>query len=100
MTIAEVPTMAGSGCLGFQHSILNRRAFIGSALAGLSLPALLQARAASKQDTAVIQIWLGGAASQFETYDPKPDAPVGIRGPFRPIATNVPGVRICETLPR
>ena len=50
-------------------------------------------------DTAVIQYWLNGAASHFETYDPKPSAPSGVRGPFHPISTNVPGVHICETLP-
>ena len=51
------------------------------------------------RDTAVIQYWLNGAASHFETYDPKPDAPLGIRSPFHPIATNVPGTFICESLP-
>jgi hypothetical protein len=51
-------------------------------------------------DTAVIQYWLGGAASHQETYDPKPDAPIDFRGPFRTIPTNVSGIQICETLPR
>jgi hypothetical protein len=48
----------------------------------------------------VIYLWLQGGPPQHETFDPKPDAPVEIRGPFRPIATNVPGVRFCELLPR
>jgi hypothetical protein len=45
-------------------------------------------------------LFLSGGPSQYETFDPKPDAPAEIRGVFRPINTNVPGVRICELLPR
>src|SRR5262249_4631811 len=48
----------------------------------------------------VIYLWLQGGPPQHETFDPKPDAPAEIRGPFRPIATNVPGIRFCELLPR
>jgi hypothetical protein len=48
----------------------------------------------------VIYLWLQGGPPQHETFDPKPDAPVEIRGPFKPIATNVPGIRFCELLPR
>ncbi|WP_169973377.1 DUF1501 domain-containing protein [Tautonia rosea] len=48
----------------------------------------------------VIYLWLQGGPPQHETFDPKPDAPAEIRGPFRPIATNVPGIHFCELLPR
>src|SRR5262245_46395026 len=48
----------------------------------------------------VIYLWLQGGPPQHETFDPKPDAPAEIRGEFKPIATNVPGVRFCELLPR
>jgi hypothetical protein len=48
----------------------------------------------------VIFLWLQGGPPQHETFDPKPDAPEDIRGPFKPIATNVPGIRYCELLPR
>jgi len=48
----------------------------------------------------VILLYLYGAAAQHETFDPKPDAPVEVRGKFRPISTAVPGVQICEHLPR
>lgn len=47
-----------------------------------------------------IFLWLQGGPPQHETFDPKPDAPVEIRGPFKPIATTVPGVHFCELLPR
>ena len=48
----------------------------------------------------VIFLWLQGGPPQHETFDPKPDAPAEIRGPFKPIATNVPGIQYCELLPR
>src|SRR5262245_22916903 len=48
----------------------------------------------------VIYLWLQGGPPQHETFDPKPEAPAEIRGPFKPIATNVPGIRFCELLPR
>ncbi len=81
----------------------------GLNLLGLSLPALLgvqaQAAAASSDPTFgraknVIYLWLQGGPPQHETFDPKPDAPVEIRGPFKPISTNVPGMQFCELLPR
>ncbi len=71
---------------------------------GLTLPDILRLRAAAsageRKDTAVIQIWLGGGISQFESWDPKPDAPKEIRGPWKPIPTKLPGVQFCELLPR
>jgi hypothetical protein len=45
-------------------------------------------------------VWLHGGASHLETYDPKPQATDDVRGPYRPIATAVPGTQICELLPR
>ncbi len=48
----------------------------------------------------VIYIFLSGGLSQFESFDLKPDAPIEIRGEFRPIATRTPGVTICEHLPK
>jgi hypothetical protein len=47
----------------------------------------------------VIVLWLWGGPSHLDTFDMKPDAPAEYRGPFEPIATNVPGIRICELLP-
>lgn len=48
----------------------------------------------------VIYLYLSGGPSQYETFDPKPDAPTEIRGSFSPISTNVPGTQFCELLPR
>src|SRR3954468_5091699 len=82
----------------------TRRDFVRHTLTlgGLSLPGVLPLRAASKPPpaTGVIFIQLGGGASHFETYDPKPDAPAEYKGAFRPIRTSVPGVSFCELLPR
>ncbi|MBN9118885.1 MAG: DUF1501 domain-containing protein [Planctomycetes bacterium] len=78
----------------------------GLTVPALSLPGVLRLRAASRdtgtptRNTAVIFVTLGGGASQFETYDPKPDAPAECRGAFGSIATAVPGVRFCELMPR
>jgi hypothetical protein len=52
------------------------------------------------RDFSVILFWANGGPSHLDTFDLKPDAPVEIRGPFRPIRTNVPGIQICEHLPR
>jgi uncharacterized protein (DUF1501 family) len=88
---------------------VSRRSFlkIGSlGLAGLTLPDLLRLRAAEAAagkevaDTAVIQLWCGGGPTQFETYDPKPNAPAEYRGALKPIHTKVPGIDICEVFPR
>ncbi|HZW34176.1 MAG TPA: DUF1501 domain-containing protein, partial [Isosphaeraceae bacterium] len=85
---------------------LRRREFLRLgmlALGGISLPDLLAARAAANRpepDTSVILFWMWGGPSQLETYDLKPDAPAEYRGPFRPIATTVPGLDICELFPR
>jgi hypothetical protein len=73
-------------------------------LAGLTWPGLLRLRAEvgssrPRADTALLVVWLHGGASHLETYDPKPDAPAEYRGPYRPIETSVPGLRVSELLP-
>ena len=85
---------------------LSRRNFlrIGSlGLGGLSLTDLLRAEAAagkSDQQKSVVMIYLPGGPTQHETFDPKPDAPMGIRGSYKPISTKIPGVQYCELLPK
>ena len=73
---------------------------------GFNLPALLAAEAKKpvterpgKAKNVILLYLLGGAATQ-DMCDLKPDAPAEIRGEFKPIDTNVPGIRICEHLPR
>lgn len=77
----------------------------GLAALGLSLAdwfhlRSLAATAATPAATSCILIWLDGGPSHLETFDLKPEAPQEVRGPFRPIATNVPGIQISEYLPR
>jgi hypothetical protein len=82
----------------------SRRWFLQTGLAGfagLALADTLRARAPSRSASpkAVILFWLSGGPSQLDTWDPKPDAPAEIRGPYTTIPTSVPGVRFCEHLP-
>jgi hypothetical protein len=88
---------------------LPRREFLrvgGLGLLGLGLPDLFRGRAAAAPAQApararsCIQLFLWGGPSQHETFDLKPNAPEEVRGTFRPTDTSVPGVRICEHLPR
>ena len=75
----------------------------GLTLGGLALPEILRAEAvvgARPTAKGVIMVLLPGGPSHLDTFDLKPDAPAEIRGEFRPIATNVPGIEICELLPR
>ena len=88
----------------------SRRQFLrigGLALGGMSLPQILRAEQASTAPSgkklshkAVIMIYLSGGPSHQDMYDLKMDAPVEIRGSFKPIHTNVPGIEICEHMPR
>ena len=57
-------------------------------------------RSASKETTSCILVYLLGGPPHLDMWDLKPDAPAEVRGPFRPIPTTLPGVRICEHLPR
>ncbi len=74
------------------------------ALGGLSLPDLLHRQAAAGNSRgrgkSVIMIWQRGGPSHIDSFDMKPAAPPEIRGEFQPIRTNVPGIEICEHLPK
>jgi hypothetical protein len=91
-------------CDGLTRRELLRAGAVG--LGGLTLPGLLRlehaAAAAGRKARArsVVLLFLSGGPSQLDMWDLKPEAPEEIRGTFQPIATNVPGVRIGEHLPR
>src|SRR5262245_29348114 len=85
---------------------LSRRNFlkIGAFGAGLTLAEMMRLRAGAGQGSsssgkAAIMIYLPGGPSHMDMYDLKPKAPAEFRGEFKPIATNVPGVQICEHFP-
>jgi hypothetical protein len=85
---------------------LTRREMLhigGLGILGLSLPNLVRAQSAQPAGghaKSCIVLFLMGGPPQHSTWDPKPDAPPEVRGPFGPIATSVPGIRICELMPR
>ena len=93
--------------LGMSRRELLQVGYCG--LLGMGLPSLLSRRAQAAATAAtptgrkaksVILIFLTGAPSHIDTFDMKPDAPAEVRGSFQPIATNVPGIQICEHLPQ
>ncbi len=102
----------------FASSSASRREFLRLGLTGfsaLTLSQLFQLRSLAEdlptsvgsaarhgdfERTAIILVWLRGGASHLETFDMKPLSSSEFRGPYHPIATNVPGIEICELLPR
>jgi hypothetical protein len=87
---------------------LRRRDFLHAgclSFLGLGLPQVLGLEAQGaveddKKDVNCIHLMLVGGPSQLDTWDPKPNAPVEIRGPYKAIRTNVPGMEISENFPR
>jgi hypothetical protein len=84
---------------------VSRRGFLkigGLALGGLSLVDVLRAEAAQGRSShkSVIMIFLPGGPPHQDMYDLKPAAPSEVRGEFKPISTNVPGIQVCELLPK
>jgi hypothetical protein len=84
----------------------SRRWFLQTGLAGLAGVSLADTlRAAGtvssnqRPPKSVILFWLSGGPSHIDMWDPKPDAPPEIRGPYRAISTRVPGIQVCEHLP-
>ena len=86
---------------------LSRRSFLSVgtlAIGGLTLPQLLRAEQAAGRRTSgtksIIMVYLSGGLAHQDSFDLKPNAPDGIRGEFKPIDTNVPGIQIGELLPK
>jgi hypothetical protein len=91
-------------------TLVSRRGMLKASfagLAGLTLPGLLQARANAAKSgqgmptgKSVILLWMAGGPSQIDTLDPKPDRPIENRGPFGVTRTKLPGILLCEHLPK
>ena len=97
------------GCEEFRRNLaIDRRGFVKAGalgMAGISLPQVLKAESAAdpaktSKEKSVIILWQRGGPSQHETWDPKPDAPQDYRGAFGAMSTNVPGIQICDLLPK
>ncbi len=90
------------------HHPIDRRSWLQAGYAGflgLGLHSLASARTkdaprAPAKAKSVIFVFLTGAASHIDTFDPKPDAPSEVRGDFKAISTDVPGIHVGEHLPR
>src|SRR5215831_5824907 len=100
----NVGTTTVRNCQGLTRRELLRVGGLG--LAGLTLADWLRSRPAhatpgqgAARDVSCIFLWLDGGPSHLETFDPKPDAPDTIRGPYGAIPTLVPGVHFSELLP-
>src|SRR4029453_1864607 len=103
----HMPTLEG----GKPALLCHRRDLLrvggGVAVAGLTLPSVLLRQSAlagervpSRKARTCILVYLLGGPPHLDTFDLKPDAPAEIRGEFNPIATSVPGLQICELLPK
>src|ERR1043165_1347954 len=90
--------------------VYSRRNFLKASLAGiagLTVPHLLQSHAHAsaagrtpRTTKSLILLWRAGGPSHIDTWDMKPSRPLENRGPFAPMATRLPGVQICEYLPK
>ena len=86
---------------------VSRRSFLQAGVlgvGGLGLSEMLRLKAQavnarSRKNTSVILFWLSGGPGHMETWDPKPDAPAEVRGPFCAISTAVPGIQFGELMP-
>ncbi|MFO0865084.1 MAG: DUF1501 domain-containing protein [Gemmataceae bacterium] len=99
--------MRRAACRNFFDPEIDRRRFLQAgalSLFGLGLPQLLRGQTESptrpKRAKACILLFMWGGPAQQDTWDMKPDAPVEYRGDFKQISTAVPGLQVCEHLPR
>jgi uncharacterized protein (DUF1501 family) len=96
------PLRACDGCTRRTMLHVGGLAGLGLSLADLvgPAPAAAPARPGRGRARACVLVYLFGGPSQLDTFDPKPAAPAHVRGEFRPIRTAVPGLHVCEHLPR
>ena len=86
-------------CDGLSRRDFLRVGALSAGAIGLSLADLAGAGVSPASDVNCILLFLVGGPSHLDTWDLKPNAPSNVRGPFRPIRTNVPGVDVCEHFP-
>ena len=101
------PSRQTSCCSGFARLSFSRRHLLkvgGLGLLGLTMPRVLQAealkQAAKARAKSVIFLFQFGGPSHVDMFDRKPEAPEGIRGPLKGIPSAIPGVHVCEGIPR
>jgi hypothetical protein len=82
---------------------LDRRSFLTLGTLGMAFPGLVRAAGTeppARQDVSIILFFMAGGPSHLDTYDMKPGQPAEVRGPFAPIATSLPGLEVCDLMPR
>ncbi len=82
---------------------LDRRSFLTLGTLGMAIPGLVRAAEAeppARQDVSIILFFMAGGPSHLDTYDMKPGQQAEVRGPFAPIATSLPGLEVCDLMPR
>ncbi len=82
---------------------LDRRSFLTLGTLGMAFPGLVKAAGSgppARQDVSIILFFMAGGPSHIDTYDMKPGQPAEVRGPFAPIATSLPGLEVCDLMPR
>ena len=87
-------------CQGISRRSMLRMGLSASAGLGVAGTPALGLANTERPAKSVILLWLWGAPSHLDTFDPKPDAPAEYRGPFAPIATQIPGVHFTELFPK
>jgi Protein of unknown function (DUF1501) len=107
-----MPSQPLEPCRGPSRRALLRAGVLGTGASALGLDEFFRLRAlagpSAHSDGKIkgakvkncILVWLAGGPSHLDTFDPKPDAPVGVRGEFKPIDTTVPGLKISEVFPK
>ncbi|HUY35807.1 MAG TPA: DUF1501 domain-containing protein [Pirellulales bacterium] len=85
--------------LGLPHDLRSRAAQAAEAGGPAPSSSAMPARSGFGRAKSVLVLFLYGAPSQMDTLDPKPDAPVEVRGDFKAISTSLPGIAACELLP-
>src|SRR5881398_3409576 len=84
------------------HGLLSRRDLLHVGALGVAstlLPWKAQAASPRAKAKSVIVLWMAGGVTHIDSFDPKPDAPVEVRGTLGTIATTLPGVRFTEVMP-
>jgi len=99
LTVLANPKAACDGLTRRDLLKVGALSLFGQTLAGKPLPAAAAGRGRGRVRS-VILLDLFGGPSHIDTFDPKPEAPPEIRGEFQSIPTALPGVRVCEHLPR
>jgi hypothetical protein len=101
--------MHSSACRDFRSTLMSRRHALkvgGLGLLGMTMPGLLRGEALQPapkikaRAKSVIFLFQWGGPSHIDMFDMKPDAPEGIRGPYKPIASKADGIQVCEHLPK